>query len=296
MQLRNERFGGSMVALVTPMHPDGSVDWQKLEALVNWHIEQGTDGIVSVGTTGESATLSVEEHSRVIERTVELVDKRIPIIAGAGGNATAEAIRLAEHARQVGADASLQVCPYYNKPTQEGLYQHFKAVAEAVDMPHILYNVPGRTVIDMQPETTARLAAIDNIVAIKEAEGSIERIRALVEAVDGQLDVFCGEDGSACETMLAGGKGNISVVANVVPNLMHRMCDAAVAGRSEQARQMNTQLAPLYAALFVEANPIPVKWAMQDLEWIRPGIRLPLTELDEAYRIQVRQSLATLLD
>ncbi|WP_423824148.1 4-hydroxy-tetrahydrodipicolinate synthase [Salinisphaera sp. SPP-AMP-43] len=280
-----------MVAIVTPMHADGSVDWQSLERLINWHIEQGTNGIVSVGTTGESATLGFREHDEVIERTVEIVDKRIPVIAGTGGNATDEAIRLTRHAKRVGADASLLVCPYYNKPSQEGLYRHFHAIAMAVDIPQILYNVPSRTGVDMLPETVARLSSIDNIVALKEAKGSIERIHALIEHVGDAMHIYSGDDGTAMESMLVGGKGNISVVANVVPNLMSRMCAAAIAGEREEAERLDAEMAPLHSALFFEANPIPVKWALQEMGWIEPGIRLPLTPLADHFHDSVRDAL-----
>lgn len=286
-----QAFGGSMVAIVTPMHADGSVDWQALERLINWHIDQGTNGIVSVGTTGESATLGFREHDEVIERTVEIVDKRIPVIAGTGGNATDEAIRLTRHAKRVGADASLLVCPYYNKPSQEGLYRHFHAIAMAVDIPLILYNVPSRTGVDMLPETVARLSTIDNIVALKEAKGSIERIHELIEYVGDAMHIYSGDDGTAMESMLVGGKGNISVVANVAPGLMSRMCAAAVSGEREEAERLDAELAPLHSALFFEANPISVKWALQDMGWIEPGIRLPLTPLADHFHESVRDAL-----
>jgi len=286
-----QQLGGSMVALVTPMHADGSVDWQALERLINWHIEQGTHGIVAVGTTGESATLGFREHDEVIERTVEIVDKRIPVIAGTGGNATDEAIRLTRHAKRVGADASLLVCPYYNKPSQEGLYRHFHAIAMAVDIPQILYNVPSRTGVDMLPETVGRLAEIDNIVAIKEAKGSIERIHDLIEHVGDGMDIYSGDDGTAMESMLVGGKGNISVVANVVPRLMSDMCLAATAGERERAEKLDAEMQGLHTALFMEANPIPVKWALQDMGWIEAGIRLPLTPLAEHFHEHVREAL-----
>nr|WP_221180165.1 4-hydroxy-tetrahydrodipicolinate synthase [Salinisphaera japonica] len=291
MAIDRQQLGGSMVALVTPMHADGSVDWQALERLVNWHIEQGTHGIVAVGTTGESATLGFREHDEVIERTVEIVDKRIPVIAGTGGNATDEAIRLTRHAKRVGADASLLVCPYYNKPSQEGLYRHFHAIAMAVDIPQILYNVPSRTGVDMLPETVGRLAEIDNIVAIKEAKGSIERIHDLIEHVGDGMDIYSGDDGTAMESMLVGGKGNISVVANVVPRLMSDMCLAATAGERERAERLDADMQSLHTALFMEANPIPVKWALQDMGWIEAGIRLPLTPLAEHFHEYVREAL-----
>ena len=291
MAIDRQQLGGSMVALVTPMHADGSVDWQALERLINWHIEQGTHGIVAVGTTGESATLGFREHDEVIERTVEIVDKRIPVIAGTGGNATDEAIRLTRHAKRVGADASLLVCPYYNKPSQEGLYRHFHAIAMAVDIPQILYNVPSRTGMDMLTETVGRLSEIDNIVAVKEAKGSIERIHDLIEHVGDGMDIYSGDDGTAMESMLVGGKGNISVVANVVPRLMSDMCLAATAGERERAERLDADMQGLHTALFMEANPIPVKWALQDMGWIEAGIRLPLTPLAEHFHDHVREAL-----
>ena len=291
MTVGRQELGGSMVALVTPMHADGSVDWQALERLINWHIDEGTHGIVAVGTTGESATLGFREHDEVIERTVEIVDKRVPVIAGTGGNATDEAIRLTRHAKRVGADASLLVCPYYNKPSQEGLYRHFHAIAMAVDIPQILYNVPSRTGVDMLPETVGRLAEIDNIVAVKEAKGSIERIHDLIEHVGDGMDIYSGDDGTAMESMLVGGKGNISVVANVVPKLMSQMCLAATAGERERAERLDAEMQSLHTALFMEANPIPVKWALQDMGWIEPGIRLPLTPLAEHFHEHVRDAL-----
>lgn len=285
-------LGGSMVALVTPMHADGTVDWDGLAELVDWHVGEGTDGIVAVGTTGESATLGFREHDEVIERVVELVDRRVPVIAGTGGNATDEAIRLTRHAERAGADACLLVCPYYNKPTQEGLYRHFHAVAMAVDIPLVLYNVPSRTGVDMLPETVRRLAEIDNIVALKEAKGSIERIHELIELCGDDLMIFSGDDGTAMESMLVGGKGDISVTANVAPALMREMCEAAVAGDRERAETLDAKLQPLHAALFLEPNPIPVKWALYEMGRIGPGIRLPMTPLDEKFHEPVREALA----
>lgn len=286
-----QSLGGSMVALVTPMHADGSIDWPTLDGLVDWHVSQNTEAIVAVGTTGESATLDVDEHSQAIERIVDVVDKRIPVIAGTGANSTREAIYLTEHAQKVGADASLLVTPYYNKPTQEGMYQHYKAIAEAVDMPHVLYNVPGRTGVDLLPETVNRLADIENIVGIKEAKGSIARAQELVDTVSDRMAIYSGEDGMAMELMLAGGHGNISVVANVVPTLMHRLCQAAVAGDRSRAEHLNQHISALHSALFMESNPIPVKWAMQDMGWLDRGIRLPLTKLASQYHEEVRQAL-----
>lgn len=285
-------LGGSMVALVTPMHADGTVDWDSLAELVDWHVDQGTDGIVAVGTTGESATLGFREHDEVIERVVELVDRRVPVIAGTGGNATDEAIRLTRHAKRTGADACLLVCPYYNKPTQEGLYRHFHAVAMAVDIPQILYNVPARTGVDMLPETVQRLAEIDNVVALKEAKGSIERIHELIELCGDELMIFSGDDGTAMESMLVGAKGDISVTANVAPAMMHDMCAAAVAGDRERAETLDAKLQHLHTALFLEPNPIPVKWALYEMGRIEPGIRLPMTPLDEKFHQPVRDALA----
>lgn len=288
------QLSGSMVALVTPMHADGSVDWDSLTKLVDWHIEQGTDGIVAMGTTGESATLGFREHDEVIERVVEIVDRRIPVIAGTGGNATDEAIRLTRHASRVGADACLLVCPYYNKPTQEGLYRHFHAIAMAVDVPLVLYNVPSRTGVDMLPETVARLAEIDNIIALKEAKGSIERIHALIEQVGEGIQIFSGDDGTAMETILVGGKGDISVTANVAPKMMHDMCVAALAGDRVTAETLDAKLQLLHSALFLESNPIPVKWALGEMGHIPDGIRLPLTPLNERFHQPVRDALEAL--
>ncbi|HJP09150.1 MAG TPA: 4-hydroxy-tetrahydrodipicolinate synthase, partial [Arenicellales bacterium] len=266
---------GSMVAMVTPMNEDGSVDWDSLKRLVDHHVEQGTDAIVSVGTTGESATLSHDEHTEVISRTVKAVGGRIPVIGGTGANSTAEAISLTRGAKEVGVDACLLVVPYYNKPPQEGLYQHFKAIAEAVAVPQILYNVPGRTAVDMHNDTTLRLAAIENIIGIKDATNDVERGRDLIERSPDEFLVFSGEDGTACRLMLAGGNGTISVTANAAPNLMHRMCTAAVSGDADQASVLDEQLGDLHAAMFFESNPIPAKWAVQQQGLIGSGIRLP---------------------
>ena len=285
---------GSIVALVTPMRADGSVDWERLRSLVNWHVEQGTHAIVAVGTTGESATLGFSEHDEVIERTVELVDKRVPVIAGTGGNATDEAIRLTRHAKRVGADACLLVCPYYNKPTQEGLYRHFHAIAMAVDIPQVLYNVPSRTGVDMLPETVARLAHIDNIVALKEAKGSIERIHDLIEQIGDAMQIYSGDDGTAMESMLVGCKGDISVTANVAPRLMHEMCAAAIAGDRKRAETLDARLQPLHTNLFLEPNPIGVKWALYEMGYIGPGIRLPMTPLADHLHQPVREALVGL--
>lgn len=288
-----QSLGGSMVAIVTPMHADGTVDWEALSALVEWHIDEGTNGIVVMGTTGESATLGFREHDEVIERMVELVNGRIAVIAGTGGNATDEAIRLTRHAARVGADACLLVCPYYNKPTQEGLYRHFHAIAMAVNIPQILYNVPSRCGVDMLPETVQRLVGIDNIVAIKEAKGSLERIFELIKRCGDELAIFTGDDGTAMESMLAGAKGDISVTANVAPRLMRQMCDAAIAGERETAQSLDAKLQLLHTSLFLESNPIPVKWALQEMGRIGPGIRLPLTPLDQKFHQPVRAALQT---
>lgn len=285
-------FQGSMVALVTPMLDDGSVDNEALAELLEFHIEAGTDAIVSVGTTGESATLTVAEHSQVIKKTVQLVNGRVPVIAGTGANATAEAIELTTHARDAGADACLLVTPYYNKPTQEGLYQHYKAVAEAVAIPQILYNVPGRTALDMQPETTARLSRVDNIVGIKEASGTVERIKQLLDLCVDEFMVVTGDDATAMESMLAGCHGDISVTANVVPRDMHLMCKAAIAGDRKTAESIEARIGDLHRVLFDESNPIPVKWALHMMGRIGSGIRLPLTPLASEYHESLGAALS----
>ncbi|MFT4730043.1 MAG: 4-hydroxy-tetrahydrodipicolinate synthase [Granulosicoccus sp.] len=284
-------FQGSMVALVTPMLNDGAVDDAALVALVDFHIEAGTDAIVAVGTTGESATLTIAEHASVIKRVIELVDKRVPVIAGTGANATAEAIALTARAKDDGADACLLVTPYYNKPTQEGLYQHFKSVAEAVDIPQILYNVPGRTALDMLPATSARLSSIDNIIGIKEAFGTVDRIKELVSVCVDDFMIVTGDDATAMESMLAGAKGDISVTANVAPADMHLMCKAAIAGDRETAEAIELRISDLHTALFHESNPIPVKWALHVMGRIGAGIRLPLTTLDARYHEAVLAAL-----
>lgn len=284
-------FQGSMVAMVTPMQPDGAVDHEALARLVEFHVENGTDAIVAVGTTGESATLDEKEHLDVIRRIVKLARGRLPVIAGTGANSTREAIALTRGAMAAGADACLLVTPYYNKPTQEGLYQHFKAIAEAVAIPQILYNVPGRTACDMLPETVERLASISNIVGIKEATGKVERAREILERCGERLDVYSGDDATAMELILAGGKGDISVTANVVPRAMHAMCDAALRGDRQAAAQINDRLALLHKNLFLESNPIPVKWALVEMGLIPPGIRLPMTPLAEQFHAPVREAL-----
>jgi 4-hydroxy-tetrahydrodipicolinate synthase len=285
-------FQGSMVALVTPMQPDGQVDDAALARLVEWHVEQGSDALIAMGTTGESATLDEAEHCAVVRQVVELAAGRIPVIAGTGSNSTREAIDLTRCAQQAGADACLLVTPYYNKPTQEGLYLHFKAVAEAVDIPQILYNVPGRTAVDMLPETVARLAPIPNIIGIKEATGDIERGKAILQQCGPDFELYSGDDATALQLILAGARGDISVTANVAPRAMHEMCAAALAGDRDTASAINAQLMPLHQKLFVESNPIPVKWALHDMGLIGTGIRLPLTVLSEACRPVVHEALA----
>lgn len=285
-------FSGSMVALVTPMRADGSVDSDSLRKLVEFHIDNGTDGIVAVGTTGESATLSVEEHCDVIRQIVEQVNGRIPVIAGTGANSTAEAIELSEYARDLGVAAVLLVVPYYNRPTQQGLYLHFKTIAEAVDIPQILYNVPSRTACDLLPETVGRLAKIKNIIGIKEATGDVRRVQLIKDLVDADFELYTGEDGNTVDFILAGGRGVISVTANVAPKLMHEMCVAAMAGDADKARQINDKLAPLHRYLFSESNPIPVKWALHEMGLIPSGIRLPMTVLSEQFHQPVRDALA----
>ena len=284
-------YRGSMVALITPMHEDGSIDESSLRRLIDFHVAQGTDGIVAVGTTGESATLDEAEHCEVIRMVVQHVAGRLPVIAGTGANSTTEAITLTRCAQQAGADAALLVTPYYNKPTQEGLYRHHKAVAEAVSMPQILYNVPGRTACDMLPETVARLARIPNIVGIKEATGDLARVGRLRELCGADFDLFSGDDASAREFILRGGQGVISVTANVAPKLMHEMCQAALSGDREGAGSIDARLAALHRDLFAESNPIPVKWAVAQLGLAPAGIRLPLTWLSEAAQPRVRKAM-----
>ena len=282
---------GSIVAIVTPMHADGSLDYPGLRKLIDWHIAEGTDGIVIVGTTGESATVSVEEHCELIRATVEHAKGRIPVIAGSGGNSTAEAIKLTEFAKEAGADAALVVVPYYNRPTQEGMYQHFKAIAEAVDLPIILYNVPGRTVADMSNETIARLAAIPNIVGVKDATGNIGRGTDLLRMVPKSFAVYSGDDPTAMALMFCGGAGNISVTANVAPRAMHELCVAAMGGDIAGAVAINNKMIPLHQKLFVEPNPVPVKWALTEMGMMPPGIRLPLVGLAEEFHDTVRGAL-----
>jgi len=284
-------FHGSMVALVTPMNSDGDVDFDSLRGLVEWHIAEGTNAIVAVGTTGESATLDEKEHCEVIRQVVQMVDGRIPVIAGTGANSTTEAISLTRCAKEVGADAALLVTPYYNKPTQKGLYLHYKAVAEAVDIPQILYNVPGRTACDMLPETVARLAQIANIVGIKEATGDLSRLHQIRELCGEDFDIFSGDDATGCEFMLSGGNGVISVTNNVAPSAMRKMCDLALAGKREDAMVIDQRLSALHEKLFLEANPIPVKWALAEMGKISEGIRLPLTWLSEEFHTPLKQAM-----
>ena len=282
---------GSLVAIVTPMHADGGVDEQAFRRLIDWHVEQGTDAIVAVGTTGESATLDEHEHCAAIALAVEQTAGRIPVIAGTGANSTSEAISLTRCALDAGADACLLVTPYYNKPTQEGLYRHHRAVAEAVPIPQVLYNVPGRTAVDMLPETVARLAEIDNIVGVKEATGKLDRITRLRELSGADFAVYSGDDATAREAMLLGDNGDISVTANVAPAAMHAMCVAALAGDRTRAEELDRPLSGLHRELFAESNPIPVKWALAEMGMIETGIRLPLTWLADAYHVQVRDAM-----
>ncbi|MCM2460677.1 4-hydroxy-tetrahydrodipicolinate synthase [Pseudomonas sp. CG7] len=284
-------IAGSMVALVTPMDADGRLDWDSLSKLVDFHLENGTHAIVAVGTTGESATLDVEEHIAVIKAVVKQVAGRIPVIAGTGANSTREAVELTRNAKEAGADACLLVVPYYNKPTQEGLYQHFKHIAEAVDIPQILYNVPGRTSCDMQAETVIRLSTVPNIIGIKEATGDMKRAKAILDGVGKDFIVLSGDDPTAVELILLGGKGNISVTANVAPREMADLCEAALKGDAETARAINEKLMPLHKDLFIEANPIPVKWALVEMGLMHDGIRLPLTWLSTACHEPLRQAL-----
>lgn len=272
---------GSIVALVTPMTDSHEIDWSAYESLLEWHIAEGTHAIVAVGTSGESATLSVREHLEVIKFTVEKVDGRVPVIAGTGANATAEAIHLTSEAKHLGADACLIVTPYYNKPTQEGMYLHYKAINDAVDVPQILYNVPGRTAVDLLPETVVRLAELNNIVAIKEATGDVARAKWLVEQCGDKIDILSGDDETALDLVKAGGKGDISVTANVAPKLMSQLYDAALKGDFATADRLNQQLMPLHQGLFVESNPIPVKYALYRMNKMGSAMRLPLTVLSE---------------
>ncbi|HYE41105.1 MAG TPA: 4-hydroxy-tetrahydrodipicolinate synthase [Ramlibacter sp.] len=282
---------GSIVALVTPMHEDGRVDYDTLRALIDWHIAEGTNCIGVVGTTGESPTVTVEEQAEIIRVAVEHAKGRVPIMAGAGANSTAEAIELSRHAKKVGADCTLQVVPYYNKPTQEGQYQHFRAIAEAVDMPVVLYNVPGRSVADMQHETVLRLAQVPGIVGIKEATGNIDRAAWLIKQAPKGFAVYSGDDPTAVALMLLGGHGNVSVTANVAPKAMSELCKAAIAGDAKRAAELHLQLLKLHKLLFVESNPIPVKWALARMGKIGPALRLPLVPLSTPHHAALEQAL-----
>jgi 4-hydroxy-tetrahydrodipicolinate synthase len=284
---------GSIVALVTPMQDDGSVDYPALRKLIDWHIAEGTDCIGVVGTTGESPTVNVEEHCEIIRVSVEQSAGRVPIMAGCGANSTAEAIELARFAKKVGADCQLQVVPYYNKPTQEGQYLHFKAIAEAVDLPVVLYNVPGRSVADMAHDTVLRLAQVPGIVGIKEATGNIERAQWLIKEAPKGFAIYSGDDPTAVALMLCGGHGNVSVTANVAPRLMHELCVAAIAGDVKRAMEIQLQLLPLHKALFVESNPIPVKWAVARMGLCGHALRLPLTQLTPANQPALERVLHT---
>jgi 4-hydroxy-tetrahydrodipicolinate synthase len=282
---------GSIVALVTPMLDNGDVDYPGLRRLIDWHIAEGTDCIGVVGTTGESPTVTVQEHCEVIRVAVEHAAGRVPIMAGAGGNSTHEAIELSRYAKKVGADCTLQVVPYYNKPSQEGLYQHFRAIAEAVDMPLFLYNVPGRTVADLQHDTVLKLAQIDNIVGIKEATGNIERAQWLIKQAPKDFSIYSGDDGTAVALMLLGGHGNVSVTANVAPRLMHELCRAAIDGQARRAAEIQLRLLPLHRQLFCEPSPAPTKWAMARLGLCGGALRLPIVPLSAASQAQVEQAL-----
>jgi len=282
---------GSLVAIVTPMHPDGSLDLPSLRGLIDWHIAEGTDGIVIVGTTGESPTVSVDEHCELIRVTVEHTAKRIPVIAGTGGNSTSEAIALTAFAKEAGADASLLVVPYYNRPTQEGMYQHFRKIVESVDLPAMLYNVPGRTVADMSNATMLRLAEVPGVIGVKDATGNIGRATELMRSAPKSFAVYSGDDATAMALMFCGARGNISVTANVAPRAMHELCVAACAGRVADAIAINNRVLPLHDKLFVEPNPVPVKWALAEMKKMPAGIRLPLAPLSAEYHEVVRAAL-----
>jgi 4-hydroxy-tetrahydrodipicolinate synthase len=282
---------GSIVALITPMHDDGSIDHDALRRLIDWHIAEGTDCIGVVGTTGESPTVTVEEHREVIRVAVEHAAGRVPIMAGAGGNSTQEAIELTRYAHEVGADCTLQVVPYYNKPTQEGIYRHFKAIAEAVDLPVVLYNVPGRTVADMQHDTVLRLAQVPGIVGIKEATGNLDRAAWLIKQAPKGFSIYSGDDPTATALMLLGGHGNVSVTANVTPRAMHELCMAAIAGDGKRAAELHMKLLPLHRLLFVESNPIPAKWALARMGRCGGTLRLPLTPMSDALHSALEQAL-----
>lgn len=284
-------FRGSMVALITPMFSDGTVDFNSLSELIEWHINNQTDALVILGTTGESATINYAERQDILKRVVKQVGERVPIIAGTGTNSTTETIKLTQNAMELGVDACLIVTPYYNKPTQEGLFKHYKKIADSVPVPIILYNVPGRTGCDLLPETVCRLADVGNIIGLKEATGDIKRVNEILEISKDKLDLFSGDDASSLEFMLAGGKGVISVTANVAPRMMHDMCQAAVQGNQSLASELQRRLMPLHTKLFIEPNPIPVKWALHSMGKIEDGIRLPLTELAQRHEESVHQAM-----
>lgn len=284
-------FKGSMVAIVTPMNEDGSLDHESLEGLIEYHIENKTDVIISVGTTGESATLNFKEHSEVIKSTLSFVNKRIPVVAGSGANSTSEAIELTERSKELGADGCLLVTPYYNKPTQNGLYEHYKKIADEVSIPQILYNVPGRTSVDMLPDTVYRLSSHPNIIAIKEASGNLERSKQLIDKCSDNISIFTGDDKTSARDILLGFRGNISVTANVAPLEMHNLCKFAMEGDADKANMINSRIDTLHDNLFIESNPIPVKWALHRMGLIKKGIRLPLTWLDEKYEKNLENSM-----
>ena len=284
-------FKGSMVAIVTPMNEDGSLDHSSLENLIEFHIENKTDVIISVGTTGESATLDFNEHSEVIKSTLAIVNKRIPVIAGSGANSTSEALQLTQRSKELGADACLLVTPYYNKPTQKGLYAHYKKIADEVNIPQILYNVPGRTSVDMLPDTVYDLSSHPNIVGIKEASGNLERSTEILEKCSKNLSVFTGDDKTSARDIGLGFRGNISVTANIVPLDMHNMCKLASEGKSDDAQKINAKIDTLHYNLFIESNPIPVKWALNKMGLIKKGIRLPLVWMDEKYESKLEKAL-----
>ncbi len=284
-------FKGSMVAIVTPMNEDGSLDHMSLERLIEFHIENKTDVIISVGTTGESATLDFDEHSEVIRSTLAIVNNRIPVIAGSGANSTSEAIHLTQRSKELGADACLLVTPYYNKPTQKGLYEHYKKIADEVNIPQILYNVPGRTSVDMLPDTVKNLSTHPNIIGIKEASGNLERSREVLSKCAENMSIFTGDDKTSARDILMGFKGNISVTANIAPLEMHNMCKLAAEGKESEAKEINSKIDILHDNLFIESNPIPVKWALNRMGLIKKGIRLPLTWMDEIYEDKLEKSL-----
>lgn len=284
---------GSIVALATPMHDNGNIDWENLDRLVEFHIKEGTDAIVAVGTSGESATLNTKEHCAVMERVIKTVAGRIPVIAGTGANSTSEAIELTQEAKRLGADACLLVTPYYNKPTQEGLFLHHQAIAKAVDLGQILYNVPGRTAVDMLPETVARIAEIDQVIGIKEATGDLVRAKQVIDLVGNKIAVYSGDDETAYKLILLGGHGNISVTANVLPKKMAELCRLSLAGKVEEADALNAELMAMHHVMFLESNPIPVKWALHQMGRMTAGIRLPLTPLAEQYRKTMQDALSS---